>query len=151
MLQIGEKIPLDVYVKDINDQKVSLSNYLGNKFVLYFYPKDNTPGCTAEACDFRNNHQILKEKGVNVVGVSADGVKSHKKFKEQHTLPFELLSDENKNLANAFGVITEKKFFGRKVRGIQRSTFLIDEKGVINKVWPKVNVEGHINEIINAL
>jgi peroxiredoxin Q/BCP len=130
---------------------VSLKSFLGQKLVLYFYPKDDTPGCTQESCDFRDSFSRLKKQGVCVVGVSRDSVKSHLKFKEKYGFLFSLLSDEDGKICEAYGVWKEKNLYGRKYMGIERTTFLIDEKGKITRVYPKVKVAGHVDEILEEL
>ncbi len=133
-----------------NEKSFSLKDFHGKKLVLYFYPKDNTPGCTQEACDFRDNMARLT-KGAAVVGVSPDSVASHKKFKENQSIPYPLLSDEDKKTANAYGAYGEKTMYGKKSMGIIRSTFLIDEKGIVRKAWRNVKVAGHVDEVMEAL
>ena len=134
-----------------NGENVKLSDFLGNRVVLYFYPKDNTPGCTQEACNFRDNFERLTAKNVVVLGVSKDSIKKHEGFVAKQKLPFLLLSDENSDVCEKYGVWNEKINFGKKYFGIIRSTFLIDEKGEIIKEWRKVKVEGHVDEIIEEL
>lgn len=132
------------------EREYSLSDFAGEKVILYFYPKDNTSGCTAEACNFRDNINRLTSFAV-VVGVSPDSIKSHKSFKEKQGLNFILLSDTEKLLSEKFGVWKEKSMYGRKYMGIERSTFILDEKGNIEKEWRKVKVAGHVDEVINYL
>ena len=134
-----------------NGENVKLSDFLGKRVVLYFYPKDNTPGCTQEACNFRDNFERLTAKNVVVLGVSKDSIKKHEGFVAKQKLPFLLLSDENSDVCVKYGVWNEKINFGKKYFGIIRSTFLIDEKGEIIKEWRKVKVEGHVDEIIEEL
>ena len=134
-----------------NGENVKLSDSLGKRVVLYFYPKDNTPGCTQEACNFRDNFERLTAKNVVVLGVSKDSIKKHEGFVAKQKLPFLLLSDENSDVCEKYGVWNEKINFGKKYFGIIRSTFLIDEKGEIIKEWRKVKVEGHVDEIIEEL
>ena len=134
-----------------NGENVKLSDFLGKRVVLYFYPKDNTPGCTQEACNFRDNFERLTAKNVVVLGVSKDSIKKHEGFVAKQKLPFLLLSDENSDVCEKYGVWNEKINFGKKSFGIIRSTFLIDEKGEITKEWRKVKVEGHVDEIIEEL
>lgn len=129
----------------------SLSEYKGKKIILYFYPRDNTPGCSTEACDFRDNNSIIEDMNTIVIGVSRDSLKSHDKFIEKFNLPFLLLSDEDETLCNLFGVIKEKNMYGKKVMGIERSTFIINEEGVLVKEYRKVKVKGHINTILEDL
>lgn len=131
-----------------NEKEFSLDDFRGNKIILYFYPKDNTSGCTQEACDFRDNLNRLNKYGT-VIGVSPNDIKSHKKFKEKQNLNFILLSDTEHKLAESFNVWVEKSMYGRKYMGIERSTFIINEKGEIEKEWRKVKVKGHVDEIIS--
>jgi len=131
--------------------RVSLSDFKGKQVVLYFYPRDNTPGCTREACGFRDAHDRFKRKKAVVLGVSKDSVRSHDKFVEKFNLPFLLLSDEDTKIAQAYGAWGEKKFMGRTFMGMHRVTFLIDEKGRIKKVWPEVKPDTHAAEVLAAL
>ena len=133
-----------------NEKQYNLDEFLGKKVVLYFYPKDNTKGCTQEACDFRDNFNRLTPFAT-VVGVSPDSIKSHKNFREKQSLNFILLSDPDHTLAEKFEVWKEKSMYGRKYMGIERSTFILDEKGNIQKEWRKVKVKGHVDEVINYL
>lgn len=149
-LKIGDKAP-DFELSDDGGNKIKLSGFKGKKVVLYFYPKDDTPGCTKEACDFRDNIGSLKRLNVEVLGVSNDDEKSHKKFKEKFSLPFKLLSDADKKVSKAYGVYELKNFMGKSYYGITRSTFLIDENGRIEKVFYKVNPEKHIGEVLQAI
>lgn len=135
---------------DGNEREYSLNDFKGEKTVLYFYPKDNTSGCTQEACDFRDNMNRLT-KYADVVGVSPDSIKSHKSFKEKQGLNFPLISDPEHLLAEKFGVWKEKSMYGRKYMGIERSTFVLDENGNIEKEWRKVKVKGHVDEVIDYL
>lgn len=132
------------------EKTFSLNDFKGKRLVLYFYPKDQTPGCTQEACDFRDNMARLK-KGALVVGVSPDSIASHKKFREKQAIPYPLLSDEDKKTALAYGAYGEKTMYGKKTMGIIRSTFLIDEKGVVKKAWRNVKVAGHVDEVLGEL
>ena len=132
--------------------KVSLRDFKGKKqVVLYFYPKDNTPGCTREACDFRDRAARLKRKGAVVLGVSRDSLASHDKFIRKFELPFLLLSDEDGAICGKYDVIREKNLYGKKVKGIERSTFVIDRDGKVKKVFRKVKVDGHVDEVLAAL
>ena len=140
-------IGLDV---DSSEKEFSLNDFKGKKTVLYFYPKDNTSGCTQEACDFRDNINRLVNYAV-VIGVSPDSIKSHKSFKEKQNLNFVLLSDTEHKLAEALGVWKEKSMYGRKYMGIERSTFILDVEGNIEKEWRKVKVKGHVDEVIDYL
>jgi thioredoxin-dependent peroxiredoxin len=131
--------------------KVSLSDFKGKKVILYFYPRDDTPGCTKEACAFRDKFTEFMKKGAVVLGVSTDTAKSHDKFAEKYKLPFTLLSDEDKNIVQAYGVWGEKSFMGRKYKGTHRVTFLIGPDGRIKKIWPAVKPAEHAREILTAL
>lgn len=131
--------------------QVSLSDFKGKQVVLYFYPRDNTPGCTKEACGFRDSYAKLKRKDVMVLGVSKDSVKSHDRFVEKFDLPFILISDEDARIARAYGVWGQKKFMGRKFMGMHRVTFLIDATGRIKKIWPAVKPDQHAAEVLTAL
>jgi thioredoxin-dependent peroxiredoxin len=150
MLKAGDKAP-DFKLAADNGESVSLKDYKGKKVILYFYPKDMTSGCTAEACDFRDNIKKFEKKNTVVIGVSADDTKSHVKFKEKYDLPFMLLSDESKKMLEDYGVWQEKSMYGRKYMGIARTTFVIDEKGRIEKVYEKVKVPGHIEALLNDI
>ena len=136
--------------KDGNEIKISPEEFKGQKTVLYFYPKDNTSGCTQEACDFRDNLNRITSVSA-LIGVSPDSVKSHKNFQEKHGLNFILLSDPEHKLAEQYGVWKEKSMYGRKYMGIERSTFILDENGNIEKEWRKVKVKGHVDEILSYL
>jgi peroxiredoxin Q/BCP len=130
---------------------VRLLDLRGKKVVLYFYPKDDTPGCTKEACAFRDNLGVLQSMGVVVLGVSPDSVASHQKFAQKYGLPFPLLADEGAQVATTYGVWKEKKQYGRTYMGIERTTFLIDENGIVQRIFPKVKVDGHVEEVIEAI
>lgn len=132
-------------------KKVSLKELKGKKVVLYFYPKDDTTGCTAEACSFRDNIKQIEKKNAVVIGVSKDDTKSHQRFKAKYDLPFTLLSDENLDMLKAYDVWKEKSMYGRKYMGIVRTTFIIDEKGIISEVFNNVKVNGHTEEILEIL
>lgn len=148
-LTAGNKAPLEITVQNEQEQPVSLKEKKGTYVVLYFYPRDNTPGCTTEACSFRDTTADLKALGVEVIGVSADSVSSHEKFKQKHKLPFELWSDPEKKLIDAFGALGEKKLFGKTYIGIKRITFALNPDGVIIKVWSKVSPQKHGSEVLN--
>src|SRR6185369_6720137 len=139
MLKEGQKAPAFT-LEDDQNQKVSLADFSGKAVVLYFYPKDLTPGCTQEACDFRDHWSAVKKAGAVVLGVSADPVKKHQAFKEKYRLPFPLLSDEGEKMIKSYGVWKKKRFMGREFMGIVRSTFLIDKTGKIKKIWSPVSV-----------
>jgi peroxiredoxin Q/BCP len=136
--------------KDANGETVSLKDLRGQKVVLYFYPKDDTPGCTKEAYSFRDGFAKFKKRGITVLGVSPDNQAAHKKFETKYKLPFTLLTDTDHSIAEAYGVWGEKKFMGRTYMGILRTTFLIDEKGKIKKVFEKVKPEDHASEVLDA-
>ncbi len=146
-LKIGDKAPNFESV-DEKGNTIKLSDYAGKKLVLFFYPKASTPGCTAEACDLRDNYQAFLAKGYDVLGVSADSARRQQNFSTKNELPFPLLADENKEVINAFGVWGPKKFMGREYDGIHRTTFVIDEKGVIEEVITKVKTKEHANQIL---
>ena len=148
--KVGEKAP-PFSLPTGDGEAVSLKDFRGKKIVLYFYPKDNTSGCAKEACSFRDNMGILKKKGAVVLGVSADSVDSHRKFAEKYDLSFSLLSDEKKEMIKNYGVWKEKSMYGKKYFGIERTTFVIDEKGTITHIFPKVKVEGHTEEVLAVL
>ena len=150
MLKDGSKAP-DFKRENEKGETVSLKDFKGKTIVLYFYPKDMTPGCTKEACDFRDNWERVKKKGAVVLGVSADPVKKHQAFKEKYELPFPLLSDEKKEMLKDYGVWQKKKFMGREFLGIVRSTFLIGKDGKIAKIWSPVSVKGHVEAVLEAL
>ncbi len=149
-LTIGDKAP-DFTLLDENENKVTLSKLRGKKVILYFYPKDNTPGCTKEACDFRDMYKQFKKHDVEVFGISKDSAKTHTKFIDKYELPFSLLVDDNADVCEAYGVINKKSMFGKTFLGIQRSTFLIDEKGIIRAIWRKVKVPGHVEQVLNDI
>ncbi len=146
-LKKGDKAPT-FKGKDQDGNIISLEDFRGNKLVLYFYPKDSTPGCTSQACNLRDNYELLLEKGYKVVGVSADSEKSHKKFIEKNNLPFPLIADTEKEILQAFDVWGLKKFMGREYMGINRTTFVINEEGVIEEVIEKVNTKDHTAQIV---
>jgi peroxiredoxin Q/BCP len=134
---------------DQNGKTVKLSDFAGKKVVLYFYPKDNTPGCTAEACNLRDNWDSFLKKGFIVLGVSPDSEKSHKGFAEKYTLPFPIIADSSKKILNDYGVWGEKKMYGKSYMGVIRTTFIIDEKGIIEKIIAKVDTAGHTKQIFD--
>jgi peroxiredoxin Q/BCP len=145
----GDKAP-DFTLPTDGGGKLSLSKLRGKKVILYFYPKDDTSGCTAEACGFRDNLPKFGKTDAMVIGVSRDSVASHDKFKKKHELPFTLAADEDGKVCEAYGTWVEKSMYGRKYMGIERATFLIDDKGVIRNVWRKVKVGGHVEEVLTA-
>jgi len=149
MLKEGDKAP-DFKVPDANGNIVKLSDLRGQKVALYFYPKDDTPGCTKEACSFRDSHAKLIRRGIKVLGVSLDNEAKHQKFAAKYDLPFTLLSDTDRVVSEAYGTYGEKKFMGRTYMGLHRMTFLIDEKGRLKKIFSKVKPEGHAEEVIEA-
>ncbi len=150
ILETNTKAP-DFEGIDQDKQTIKLSDYLGKKVVLYFYPKDNTPGCNAEACNLRDNYNDFIEKGFEVIGVSPDSDKTHLKFKEKHELPFNLIADTEKKIMEAYGVWGEKKLYGRVYMGVIRTTFIIDEKGIIETVFKKVKTKEHSEQIFKEL
>jgi peroxiredoxin Q/BCP len=134
-----------------DDKEHSLSDYLGKKVIVYFYPKDNTPGCTIEANDFNDNIEKIQELNAVILGISKDSLSSHKNFCNKYSLVFTLLSDEDENVCKMYDVIKEKNMYGKKTIGIERSTFIIDEQGIIKKIFRKVKVNGHVENIIEEL
>jgi peroxiredoxin Q/BCP len=149
-LEAGTKAPA-FSTTDADGKKVKLSDWKGSPVVLYFYPKDDTPGCTKEACAFRDASDELKKLGAVVIGVSPDSSTSHAKFRDKYTLNFPLLADESHEIAEKFGAWREKNMYGKKSMGVQRSTYLIDAQGKIVKVWKKVSVDGHDTDVLQAL
>ena len=150
ILKVGQKAPAFSLLDD-KGKKTSLANCQGKKVVLYFYPKDDTPGCTKESCAFRDGITAIKRRGAVVFGVSADSVESHQKFSKKFSLNFPLLSDVDKTMLTKYGVWKEKSLYGRKFMGIERTTFLIDKNGKIAKIFPKVKVDQHYDEVLSAL
>ncbi len=147
MLKPGDKAP-DFSGKDQNENSISLADFKGKKLAVYFYPKDNTPGCTTQACNLRDNYAELQKAGYSILGVSADSEKSHTKFIEKYELPFPLLADTNHEVIKAFGAWGHKKFMGREYEGILRSTFVINEEGIIEKVIEKVETKNHAAQLL---
>lgn len=147
MLKEGDKAP-DFTTKNQNGDEIKLSNFKGNRVVLYFYPKDDTPGCTKEACSLRDSFDVFAEKEIIILGVSNDDEKKHQKFISKYALPFDLLADTDKSLVEKYGVYGEKSMYGKKYMGINRKTFLIDENGNIAKIFDKVKVAEHAAEIL---
>jgi thioredoxin-dependent peroxiredoxin len=150
MLKAGDKAP-EFKLKSDSGETLSLKDFKGKKVILYFYPKDMTSGCTKEACDFRDNIKKFERRNAVVIGVSADNTSSHQKFKDKYSLPFTLLSDETKSMLKDYEVWKEKSLYGRKYMGIERTTYVIDEKGKIEKVFNKVKVDGHIEELLESI
>jgi peroxiredoxin Q/BCP len=148
--QEGEKAP-DFTANDQNGQTVSLSDFKGKDVILYFYPKDDTPGCTAEACSFRDNYQSLLSKGFAVIGVSIDDEKSHKKFEKKYSLPFPLIADPDKKIVEEYGLWVEKNMYGKKYMGTARTTFLIGPDGIIKKVIEKVDTANSSQQVLDLL
>lgn len=146
-LKVGDKAP-DFTAKDQHGKTVKLSDFKGKKVVLYFYPKDDTPGCTKEACNFRDNYTMLKKKGIEVIGVSVDSVTSHAKFADKYELPFPLIADEEKKIVQDYGVWGEKKFMGKTYLGTSRTTFAINEEGIIEHIITKVDTEYATEQIL---
>ncbi len=146
----GKKVT-DIKLPATGDQELKLSDFKGKNIVLYFYPKDSTPGCTREGQDFRDNIAKFKRASTVILGVSRDSIKAHENFKAKQEFPFELLSDKEEKLCNQFDVIKEKNMYGKKVMGIERSTFLIDKQGVLQQEWRKVKVDGHVDEVLAAV
>jgi len=146
-LKTGDCAP-DIDAKDQDGKQFTLKSLLGHKVVLYFYPKDNTPGCTIESCNLRDNYESLKAKGYEVIGISADNEKTHQKFISRFKLPFRLIADIDKKVLNDYGVWGEKKFMGRTFQGIRRTTFIISERGIIENIITKVKTKDHSNQIL---
>ena len=149
LLNIGDNAP-EIVSFDQHGQKISLGALKGHKVILYFYPKDNTPGCTAEACNLRDNYQVLIDKGFKILGVSADDEKSHKNFSEKYVLPFALISDKAKKIIMDYGVWGKKKLYGKEYEGINRMTFIIDEASRISHIFTKVDTKNHTAQILKA-
>lgn len=149
-LKEGDKAP-DFTAKDQNGKTVSLSDYKGKNVILYFYPKDDTPGCTAESCSFRDNYQSLLSKGFEVIGVSTDDEKSHKKFETKYSLPFTLIADNDKQIVEAYGVWVEKNMYGKQYMGTARTTFIIDGNGVISHIITKVDTKDSSQQVLDLI
>lgn len=149
-LEIGQPAPEFSVLVDEN-RKISLKDYKGKKLILYFYPRDDTPGCTLESCGFRDVYEQIQSLGAEVLGVSQDGLRSHKKFQEKYSLPFELGSDEEGILCKLYDVLKQKSMYGRTFWGIERSTFLINAQGKLTHLWRKVDVAGHMKEVLESL
>ena len=150
MLDVGKKAP-DFSLLNQDEKKISLKDFIGQKVVLYFYPKDDTSGCTKEACSFSDDLPKFSKIDAVIIGVSPDSVKSHKKFSEKYKLKFDLLADDEKKVVEKYGVWKEKSMYGRKYMGVERTTFIIDENGKIKKIFNKVKVDGHTKEVLEAL
>ncbi len=146
----GKKVPA-FSLPATGDRDISLADCKGKNLVLYFYPKDSTPGCTTEGQDFRDRIHTFRRRNTTILGVSRDSLKSHENFKTKQKFPFDLLSDSDEKLCRMFDVIKEKNMYGRKVMGIERSTFLIDDKGILRREWRKVKVAGHVEEVLEAI
>jgi peroxiredoxin Q/BCP len=149
-VSIGKKVP-DFSLPATGVQTVTLSEYQGKNVVVYFYPKDSTPGCTTEGQDFRDRMTTFRRRNTVVLGISRDSIKSHENFKARQEFPFELLSDVDETVCRLFDVIREKNMYGRRVMGIERSTFLIDDRGILRREWRKVRVKGHVDEVLEAI
>ena len=149
MVKIGKKVA-NFSLPATGDKTLSLKDHKGSNVVLYFYPKDSTPGCTLEGQDFRDQHAAFRKANTVILGVSRDSLKSHENFRSKHEFPFDLLSDNDEKLCTQFDVIREKNMYGRKVLGIERSTFLIDGEGILRQEWRKVRVKGHVDEVLTA-
>lgn len=149
-LKNGDKAPDFTLIGD-DGKKFSLNDFRGKKLILYFYPKDNTSGCTAQACSFRDNIKMFQKKNAFIIGISKDNIESHKKFRTKYNLPFNLLSDSDGYVIEKFGVWKEKTLYGKKYFGIERTTFIIDENGIIKDIFRKVNVKNHIEEVLSRI
>ncbi len=149
-VKIDKKVP-DFRLPATGDKEIALSDYLGKRVVVYFYPKDSTPGCTTEGQDFRDSIPTFRRRNTVILGISRDSIKSHENFKAKQQFPFELLSDADEKACKLFDVIREKNMYGRKVMGVERSTFLIDEQGMLRREWRKVSVKGHVAEVLDAI
>lgn len=150
MIEINCAVP-DFTLMGSDNQEHKLSQYRGKKVILYFYPRDNTPGCSTEACNFRDSNDVFINKNAIIIGISRDSLKSHTKFIEKFNLPFILLSDETEEVCNLFNVIKEKNMYGKKVFGIERSTFIINEEGILVKEYRKVKVKDHVSTVLKDL
>jgi peroxiredoxin Q/BCP len=147
---LGKKIPT-FKLPATSGKELGPADFNGRKLVLFFYPKDDTPGCTTEGQGFRDHFKAFQKAGAEIVGVSRDSIASHEKFKAKHEFPFELISDADEELCGIFGVMREKNMYGRMVMGVERSTFLVDDKGVLRQEWRKVKVPGHVEEVLEAV
>ena len=149
-MKIGSKVK-NFSAEMTGNKKFNLKEFTGKNIVLYFYPRDNTPGCTSESIDFRDKFKSFQKKNTLIFGISKDSLSSHEKFKEKFNFPFELISDPEEKVCKAFDVIKEKSMYGKKYLGIERSTFLVDSKGKLKKEWRKVKVKGHVEEVLNSI
>ena len=149
-MKLGDKLP-DIEVESTGNQTVNLKNCTGNRVIVYFYPKDSTPGCTTEGQNFKDEFTAFEKLNCLIYGVSRDSIKSHERFKEKQSFPFELLSDPDETLCKAFDVIKLKKLYGREYLGVERSTFLFNEKGKLANEWRKIRVKGHVDEVLQAV
>jgi peroxiredoxin Q/BCP len=149
-IEINKPVP-NFKLEATGEQTISLHDLLGKKIVIYFYPKDSTPGCTLEGEDFRDYHTQFAKQNTVIIGISRDSIKSHERFKEKYIFPFDLLSDADEEVCTLFDVIKDKNMYGKTVRGIERSTFLIDEKGILRQEWRKVKVPGHVEAVLEAV
>ena len=147
---VGKKVPA-FSLPATGEQTISSKDLTGQAYVLYFYPRDNTPGCTTEGENFRDHYAKFKRRNVRVFGVSRDSMRSHERFREKFSFPFDLLADEDEKLCTLFDVIRQKNMYGKQVRGIERSTFLIDADGKLRREWRKVKIDGHVEEVLEAL
>ena len=147
---INKKVPA-FNLPATGEKNIRLSDLKGKNIVLYFYPKDSTPGCTREGQDFRDNYRKFRARNTVILGVSRDSIKSHEKFRAAHNFPFDLIADEDESLCDIFNVVKMKNMYGKKVRGIERSTFLIDDKGILRKEWRKLSIDGHVVEVLAAI
>lgn len=150
VIEAGQPAP-DFTLSDQNGQPVTLAQFRGSPVVLYFYPKDDTPGCTKEACAFRDARADYEAAGAKVIGISPDGPESHRKFAEKYELPFALVADPEKHVCQAYGVWKEKNLYGKKSMGVERTTIIIDREGIVRKVFPRVKVDGHSEQVLKAL
>lgn len=150
LLKEGQLAP-EIKLENQNGDTITLSRYKGKRLILFFYPKDNTPGCTAEACNLNENYNLLMEKGFEIIGISPDPVKSHKKFSDKFNFQYNILADTDKQTLNAYGVWGQKKMYGRTYEGVHRTTYIIDKEGRIEKVIEKVNTKDHTKQIIDEL
>jgi peroxiredoxin Q/BCP len=149
-IQIGRVAP-NFKLTATGDKQLTLKDLRGSNVVIYFYPKDNTSGCTTEGCDFKTHHLKFRRRNTIILGISRDSLASHERFKEKYSFPFDLLSDSDEKTCKSFDVIKEKNMYGRKVMGIERSTFLIDAQGKLRNEWRKVKVKGHVEEVLDAV